>query len=172
MNQSISRMQFLRGDLSGRNAPIRPPWALDEAAFTRLCNACGDCIERCPTKIIHSGRGSYPVIDFSAGECLFCGDCVDACKPGALKKPPKKTGSAPWSVKASIDTKACIAHRGVECRSCQDPCEVRAIEVPPRIGGVSVPVLDAGRCTGCAACFHVCPVSAVRMNMNPTQVSR
>jgi ferredoxin-type protein NapF len=162
-------MQFLRGDLSGRNAPIRPPWALDEAAFIQLCTACGVCIERCPTKIIHSGRASYPVIKFSAGECLFCGDCVDECKSGALKK----TRSAPWSIKASIDSKVCIAHRGVECRSCHDPCEVHAISVPPRRGGVSVPVLDSGRCNGCGACFSVCPVSAINMNSNPTQqVSR
>jgi ferredoxin-type protein NapF len=166
MNTSISRMQFLRGDLSGRNAPIRPPWALDEASFTRYCTICGDCIERCPTKIIHKGRGNYPVIDFSAGECLFCGDCVEACKPAALNK----TIGKPWLVTASIDTKTCIAYRGVECRSCHDPCEVHAISVPPRSGGVSVPVLDAVRCTGCGACFNVCPVTAVRIN--PTQVSR
>jgi ferredoxin-type protein NapF len=162
-------MQFLRGDLSGRNAPMRPPWALDENTFTRRCDTCGDCIERCPTGIIRKGRGNFPVIDFSTGECLFCGDCVDACKPAALKKTQHK----PWSVTASIDTKSCIAYRGVECRSCHDPCDAHAISVPPRRGGISVPVLDTGNCTGCGACFSVCPVSAISMNSNLTQqVSR
>jgi len=158
-------MQFLRGDLSGRNAPMRPPWALDENMFTRLCDTCGECIEQCPTGIIRKGRGNYPVIDFSSGECLFCGDCVAACKPAALNKATGK----PWSVTANIDTRTCIAYRGVECRSCQDPCAVRAISMPPRRGGISVPVLDAGRCNGCGACFNICPVSAVSMNSNPIE---
>lgn len=168
MNTAISRMQFLRGDISGRNSPIRPPWALDESAFIRLCTACGDCIDQCPTKIIHKGRGNYPVIDFKSGECLLCGECVEACKPGALKK----TGHKPWAVTASIDGKTCIAFEGVECRGCYDPCEARAINMPPRPGGISVPILEAGRCTGCGACFSVCPVSAISMNSNPTQVLR
>lgn len=102
MSIAISRMQFLRGDYSGRNNPIRPPWALREDSFRELCERCGDCIDRCPTHIIQRGRGDFPVIDYKSGECVFCGDCVDACKPAALKK---LDGHKPWSVTASVNRK-------------------------------------------------------------------
>ena len=161
VSKAISRMQFLRGDYSGKNSPIRPPWALPEHTFTSLCERCGECIDKCPTHIIHKGRGDFPVIDFKSGECLLCGDCVDTCKPGALKK---INGEQPWSVHASIDTATCLAYRNVECRSCYDPCEASAVNMTPRIGGVSVPVLNRTVCTGCAACFAVCPVQAINMS--------
>lgn len=161
-------MQFLRGDYSGRNSPIRPPWAGAESTFTTLCEGCDACAVACPTRIIHKGRGNYPVIDFTTGECLFCGDCVDACKPRALNRAAERI---PWSVKASIDPRSCLAHRKVECRSCYDPCEAGAIRMRARVGGVSVPELNTASCTGCGACFAVCPGRAVNMNTSPAEVT-
>jgi ferredoxin-type protein NapF len=160
MSAQVSRMQFLRGDLKGKESPLRPPWAIDESLFTEICNNCGECITQCPTHIIKQARANFPVIDFSYGECLFCEQCVDACKPQALLKSKQK---APWSIKAGINKQACIAYQGVECRSCYDPCEASAIMMPPRLGGISVPVISANNCTGCGACFAVCPVQAIEM---------
>jgi len=160
-------MQFLRGDYSGKNNPIRPPWAVAENTFTALCEGCDACVLACPTRIIRKGRGRLPQIDFNHGECLFCGDCADVCRPRALNRAALRT---PWSVTASIDPQACLAYRKVECRSCYDPCEAGAIRMKPRLGGVSVPVLDNANCTGCGACFAVCPSRAVNMNMNAKPV--
>jgi ferredoxin-type protein NapF len=160
---TINRMQFLRGDYSGRNSPIRPPWAVDEFLFTSICNACGDCIGQCPTRIIQQGRGHFPVINFESGECLFCGDCLNVCKPHALKK---VSGQQPWSITASIDTDKCITFQGVECRSCYDPCEARAISMVPRVSGVSIPALNITQCTGCGACNVICPVQAINMKQH------
>jgi ferredoxin-type protein NapF len=160
MNTAISRMQFLRGDFSGRGAVLRPPWALAEGDFVSRCDRCGECISSCPTHILHKGRGGYPEVDFGAGECLFCGDCAGACRPGALHR---KVGGAPWPLRAFIDPAACVAFQGVECRSCCDPCEARAIRMRPRLGGAAIPELDAVNCTGCGACYAVCPVGAIRV---------
>ena len=153
-------MQFLRGDFAGRVLPLRPPWALAEQSFVSVCDRCGHCIDACPTRILQAGRGGFPVVDFSHGECLFCAECLDVCKPGALERIHDQS---PWSLKASVDPDGCIAFKGVECRSCQDPCEPRAIRMPPRLGGVAVPVIDATLCTGCGACFAVCPAQAVHI---------
>ena len=161
MSAQVSRMQFLRGDFTGKEIPLRPPWAINENLFTAICTQCGDCITHCPTHIIKPARGLFPVVDFTAGECLFCERCVDACKPQALRLTRR---DKPWSIKAAIKTDVCIAHHGVECRSCYDPCEVRAIKMPPRLGGISIPHIDTDNCTGCGACFSVCPVQAVTMN--------
>ena len=154
-------MQFLRGDFKGKETPLRPPWAIDESLFIEICTNCGECISQCPTHIIKQARANYPVVDFKSGECLFCEQCVDACKPKALLK---TTQNKPWSIKASIKQDVCIAYQGVECRSCYDPCEAKAIKMPPRLGGISIPVLNTDNCTGCGACFSICPVSAIAID--------
>ena len=158
MSEQVSRMQFLRGDFTGKETPLRPPWAINESLFLEICTQCGECISHCPTHIIKPARANFPVIDFNSGECLFCEQCVDACEPHALLKARK---SSPWSIKVSIKEDVCIAHQGVECRSCYDPCGVRAITMPPRLGGISIPVVNTTNCTGCGACFSVCPVNAI-----------
>ena len=160
MGVAISRMQFLRGDIAGHTVPLRPPWALAESLFTERCTRCGDCLEACPTGILHKGRGGFPQVEFSRGECLFCSDCTDACTPAALYKTP---GRAPWALKVSLDTDTCIAYQGVECRACADPCEPRAIRMRPSVGGVSLPDIDLSTCTGCGACYAPCPVQALRI---------
>jgi len=160
MSTAISRMQFLRGDIGGRAAPVRPPWALVEERFTQRCTRCGDCLTACPAGILVKGRGGFPQVDFSRGECLFCADCSDACTPAALTV---IAGRAPWALRASLDTETCIAFQGVECRACADPCEPRAIRMRPRIGGVSLPEIELSACTGCGACYAPCPVQALRI---------
>jgi ferredoxin-type protein NapF len=160
---AISRMQFLRGDFTRQEVPLRPPWAVDELLFTELCNSCGDCISHCPTHIIQQGKDQLPVIDFTSGECVFCGDCMTTCKPRALKE---ISGQKPWFVKACIDTGKCISFRNIECHSCYDTCEADAIKMRPRVGGVSVPVLNSTSCTGCGACFSGCPSQAISMKNN------
>lgn len=153
-------MQFLRGDFSGRSAPLRPPWTVNENHFTSICNRCNECIANCPAQIIEEGRGNFPVINFSSGECDFCGVCVDLCIPGALKK---IDGKPAWSIIASIDAEKCLAYINVECRSCYDPCESRAIYMTNTIGGIAIPALNTDNCTGCGACFSVCPTQAINI---------
>ena len=160
MSAPVSRMQFLRGDFKGKESPLRPPWALIENQFLDTCTACGDCVTHCPTQIIKQARASLPIVDFKSGECLFCAECVDVCKPHALVKTDQ---IVPWSIKAAIKEDTCLAFQGVECRSCYDPCEARAISMPPRLGGISIPIMNTQQCTGCGACFSVCPVQSVCM---------
>ncbi len=157
--RGISRLQFLRGDFTGRAAPQRPPWALPEARFTELCDGCGDCIGACPEGILVSGRGGFPQVDFGRGGCTFCGECVQACGTGALAD---GSGRA-WSLKAYID-ETCVTNRGVECRSCGDHCDPLAIRFRPRAGSVARPMLDQAQCTGCGSCQSVCPAGSIQMH--------
>ncbi|HRE18852.1 MAG TPA: hypothetical protein PLW86_17585, partial [Rhodocyclaceae bacterium] len=74
----LARRQFLRARTTTVPAPLRPPWVVDEAAFTAACTRCGDCLGACPTGLLHAGPGKFPVADFNRGHCTFCGDCSRA----------------------------------------------------------------------------------------------
>lgn len=154
-----SRRGFFRGRPRPR-AENRPPWALPEASFIDTCTRCNDCLSACPEAIIISGDGGFPTIDFKRGECTFCADCITACKTHALIRSDEQPA---WSIKASI-APSCLPHKGVECRSCGDYCDSRAIRFNPRIGGSPLPVIDAERCTGCGACVAPCPVNAITIS--------
>lgn len=159
MSSTISRAQFLRGDISGRSRPLRPPWSLPEQVFVERCTRCGDCIRICPQHILEPGSGGFPRVDFSRGECLFCGDCTRVCAAGALRR----DGGDPWTIRARIGER-CLAFRGVECRSCAEPCAPRAIRFRPVAGGVAQPVLEPVACNGCGACYSVCPARAIALH--------
>jgi len=153
----VSRRNFLRGRFSRAPAALRPPWALAEDLFLQACTRCADCLPVCPTHIVRNGDGGYPVVDFAVGECTFCAACVNACSTGALQR---TTAQPPWSLRAAIGER-CLAAKQIECRICGDYCLAGAIRFVPRVGGVSLPVVDTTRCTGCAACFAPCPTQAI-----------
>jgi len=156
MNRAISRAAFLRADISERPVPIRPPWSVAESAFTSLCDRCNKCLGACPENIVVAGRGGFPEVDFDRGECTFCARCADICPTGAL------TAAAPWTLKATIAA-GCISARGVVCRLCEERCEPRAIRFRLRPGGRAVPQIDNAACSGCGACYGVCPAGAIEM---------
>lgn len=164
---SISRMQFLRGDLSGRRTPVRPPWALAEEEFVSACDRCGDCIPACEAGIISLGRAGYPEIDFKRGGCDFCGDCLTACAGKALKA-DYPAPSIAWTLKAQIGS-GCLALNGITCRSCGDACETRAIRFQLVVGGRANPILDQTACNGCGECLYVCPNDSVTISSITTE---
>ncbi|MCJ8501896.1 4Fe-4S binding protein [Desulfatitalea alkaliphila] len=126
-------------------AVIRPPGALDEAAFLARCIKCGQCMRVCPTNVVHpatlqSGlEGLWtPMLNFRVGTsgCQFnCVACSRVCPTAALR---------PISVAERMGTGA------------------YAEEGPLRIGMAFV---DHGRClpwamdTPCIVCQENCPVS-------------
>jgi ferredoxin-type protein NapF len=155
-------MQFLRGRFHEARSAVRPPWALDEDAFTADCNRCDACIPACPTGILKRGEAGFPEVDFRRGECTFCGKCVVACPSHALDDLARSEGLAPWNLVARIQ-QSCLALNKVVCRSCGDVCEARAIGFRLAPGGVALPQLDEAACTGCGACVAICPTAAITM---------
>ena len=81
---AVSRRQFLRGNLTGRNAEIRPPWAVAENEFVARCDQCSECIAACPSHLIEAANDGLPFMNFLKGECNFCNACARACATGAL----------------------------------------------------------------------------------------
>ena len=144
---------------------MRPPWARPEPEFLERCAIdCEKCVPACPQSILRIGRGGYPEVDFHQGECTLCGDCVAVCPTAALSA-SSPDEAAPWSLRAEI-LNTCIARGGVMCRTCGEQCSVRAIRFRPQAGGTMEVDVDFETCTGCGACFSVCPVNAIEMH-NP-----
>lgn len=160
MKHAISRTRFLRGDFSGRRAPLRPPWSLAEMAFAGRCTRCEDCLRACPEGILVRGAGGFPEVDFRRGECTFCHACAASCPTGAIAD---AGGTEAWGLMPGIDPQRCLAWQGVVCVTCQEQCETAAIRLSLRPGGVARPEVAAGACTGCGACVRPCPGEAIRL---------
>jgi ferredoxin-type protein NapF len=148
-----SRRSFLTAGRAGREAPLRPPWAV--AGFLELCERCGDCLRACPEGVLVAGPGGYPAVDFARGACSFCGACRAACAPGALG-----ASAAPWAARARL-LEACLTRHGVLCALCCERCPEGAVRLVRGPGGVPRPWIDEPRCTGCGGCVHGCPAAAV-----------
>lgn len=161
MSDPINRAQLLRGDLHGKHASIRPPWAKAEEIFLEQCARCDDCITRCQQRIIQRGSGGYPQVNFNRGFCTFCGDCVKACGYGALGFFPDLE-QPPWSLSVEFRDD-CLAMNGVVCRSCAERCEESAIRFQLQTGGRAMPVLESDQCSGCGECFSVCPTRSIHI---------
>ncbi len=148
---------------------IRPPYALDELEFLLACTRCGDCIEACPEGILFrlparlgAEVAGTPALNLVSGVCRLCQDwpCVAACRPGALRRdevaPGRKDAPPrpPQLSRVVIDTRRCLPYSGPECGACAHACPVEGALgwEGPR------PVIDAGRCVGCAACRAACVV--------------
>lgn len=160
MTKSISRAQFLHGDFSGRHRYIRPPWSENERAFVGECSRCDACLKACPEKILVSDPKGFPRVDFRRGECTFCGDCAKACRDHALVH---DSSTSPWSLTAHITDK-CLPLQGVVCGRCAEECEATAISMKLVAGGISIPQLETQACTGCGACYRVCPTEAIELS--------
>lgn len=180
----ITRMQLLRGDLKGKNNPFRPPWAIPEEYFVDYCTRCDKCVDACFDELIVKGRGGYPQMDFKQGGCDFCEDCLNVCETSALKKIPANTRThlkssnteessesvsnsesylPPWHIKANIDLTNCLSMNATICRSCGESCDDKAIKFDLKLGGIAEPILNIEQCTGCGACFSVCPVQVITL---------
>jgi ferredoxin-type protein NapG len=131
---------------------IRPPFALDELQFLAACTRCD-----APS---HGLRVTgTPVLDLQNKACHLCADwpCVTACTPGALQLPLREEGGAPPLPRladVTLDSLACVAHTGQECRACAPNCPVPGALIWDQGRPYIVPLL----CAGCALCREACVV--------------
>ncbi|MRI34775.1 ferredoxin-type protein NapF [Endozoicomonas sp. OPT23] len=153
---SPARRALLSGKFDCQySQPVYPPWSLATEQFLEKCSQCDRCIDVCPSEILFRHSSGFPEVDFSSGECTFCRQCLDVCPSQALVSQP-----APWALKASISEK-CLTLSGIACQSCVDMCEVKAITTEFSVTGISTPSLNQELCSGCGACYQVCPADAL-----------
>lgn len=153
MTATTSRRSFLKGKVK-ETLRQRPPGAAGEIAFHDACQNCGDCVEACPEGIIVVDENKLPYLDFTKGACTFCNECTDACTYDALSPDREFL----WRGEV---TNQCLSLNSVNCRTCEDHCDQRAIGFRLQTGGRAQPVLDEDLCNGCGGCTMACPVGAI-----------
>ena len=141
---------------------LRPPYALDESAFDG-CLACESkaCQSSCDEGIIEMKEG-MPIVDFSKSGCTFCEECAMACPEEVLSLTNLHTANN-LNARIRISTQDCVAHHGVICFSCKEPCIDDAI----LFNGMFNPVIDMDKCTACGFCIQRCPAFAIEVMALP-----
>jgi ferredoxin-type protein NapF len=153
---------------TGGKRYLRPPGAIDEAAFLLTCTRCQECAKVCPGNVIKflpptaGAAVGTPYIDPLDKACDLCGKCMPVCEPGALLRiaDPRQVRIGT----AVLDPSTCWAHQGQICDLCYQRCPypdeaIRLVAGRPEI----LPDL----CTGCGQCAYVCVSMPVSIRIEP-----
>ncbi|MGF1692440.1 ferredoxin-type protein NapF [Photobacterium kagoshimensis] len=137
----------------------RPPGALDEVLFQKICTGCSECESVCPEKIIHVAD-DLAQLDVDYGYCTMCGECQKTCPTGALhaKKPHDEQNDT--ELRPNFSTN-CQNRLFGECELCAEQCPHQAIS----IATFSLPKLEQAKCDGCSRCKQACPFSVITMDL-------
>ena len=137
---------------------VRPPYGSLESLFQSECPACESqaCVASCEQEIILIRADKTPMLNFNKLGCTFCEDCAKACPSTVLSLDNLHT-SEEINARFRISTQGCLAHNGVICFSCKEPCIDDAI----LFNGMFNPVIDESKCTNCGYCLGRCPTQAI-----------
>ena len=143
---------------------VRPPYGLDESLFQSECVTCESkaCVTSCDEQIIFIQDDGTPALSFAKSGCTFCEECANACEPNVLSLAHTHNAEQLNAI-FRISTEGCVAHNGVICFSCKEPCIDDAI----LFNGMFNPVIDMDKCTGCGFCLGRCPTLAIDFSVIP-----
>ncbi len=142
---------------------IRPPYAKSESLFQSECPSCESlaCVASCDEQIIYIDQETKtPTLSFAKNGCTFCDECAVACEKEVLSLENQES-STYLSAIFKISLQACVAHHGVICNACKEPCIDDAI----LFNGMFNPIIDNERCTACGFCISRCPTEAISFNV-------
>jgi ferredoxin-type protein NapF len=137
---------------------VRPPYGKDESLFQSKCPSCESksCVASCDEKIIFIAEEGTPTLTFKQNGCTFCEECANACPEDVLSLDNKETAEYLNAI-FRISLESCVAHHGVICYACKEPCIDDAI----LFNGMFNPIIDDEKCTACGFCLSRCPTQAI-----------
>ena len=147
-----------------RSLPLlRPPGAKDEIGFLASCTRCGQCVEACPTQVLHlataqSGLGlGTPYLIARERACNLCQGhdemkCIASCPTDALL--PAANWRSVDMGEAVIDRDACYAWQGTSCRACWHACPFPGDAIA--LDELGRAMVQEEHCVGCGLCEYAC----------------
>ena len=147
---------------------IRPPYGRGESLFQSECPSCESqaCVTSCDEKIIFIDKETKtPTLTFAKNGCTFCDECAIACEKDVLQLEEEESSEPYLNAIFKISLEACVAHHGVICNACKEPCIDNAI----LFNGMFNPVIDNEMCTACGFCISRCPTQAISYRVIPQE---
>jgi len=176
---------------------LRPPGALKESDFLKMCIKCGQCVQACPYDMLHLAKPGdnkpmgTPYFIPRESPCRMCTDipCVPVCPTGALdvKSVSKmEEGKSELDITkarmglAVVDTESCIAFWGIQCDACYRACPVMdsAISLEYRRNtrtgkhAYLIPIVSSLTCTGCGLCERACVTEKAAIRVLPLELAQ
>ncbi|MCC6621876.1 MAG: 4Fe-4S binding protein [Deltaproteobacteria bacterium] len=149
-----------------RRRVVRPPGAIDEAAFLAACTRCGRCVEACPEAAIVKGPDDTPRLEPERVPCVVCADvpCAAAC--------PEESGALVHIAReqlrigvVGVSARLCINHHEADaCEACLEWCKGPQALRP---GARGIPVVDEALCVGCGLCVGHCKAYPRALGIRP-----
>lgn len=172
-----SRNSVLAHAARWRDAVIRPPAALPEAAFLSRCIGCGQCGDVCPNGCIQFDRTTNgigaPYLRLREKPCVLCMRCTQVCPTGALTAVPSDTGEDIQAHvhmgTAVVDENICNSYNGYACGACVQACPFKGKALKALTW--ERPVVDPDYCVGCGLCEKSCIVYPQAIRVRPQAVT-
>ena len=167
---------------------LRPPGALDEAAFLAACVRCGLCVRDCPYDTLRLATlgdniaTGTPWFSARSVRCEMCEDipCVAACPTGAPERSLTDIGKARMGLAVLIDQETCLNFLGLRCGVCYRVCPAidKAITLEnvhnPRSDrhALLLPTVHSEACTGCGKCEQACVLTESAIKVMPMRLAK
>lgn len=151
---------------------IRPPGSVEKNLFNFLCTRCGSCIKSCPSKILVHRKDiddavswMTPEVSFKNSYCIEdCNLCSQVCPSGAITLFDVAAKNILKIGVAEVLPHDCLLTQNKECDRCKAVCKYEAIKIGALDEYDAIPIIDHDKCTGCGACFVVCPTETIIIN--------
>ncbi|HEY1847168.1 MAG TPA: ferredoxin-type protein NapG [Buttiauxella sp.] len=179
LQQQTARAQGVR---------LRPPGALGEAAFSRACVRCGQCVQACPYDTLKlatlaSGLSAgTPYFVARDVPCEMCEDipCAKVCPSGALDADIESIDEARMGLAVLLDHENCLNFQGLRCDVCYRVCPSidKAITLEldrnMRTGKHArfLPTVHSAACTGCGKCEKACVLEEAAIKVLPRSLAK
>jgi len=152
--------------------PITPPGSVSLRHFTEKCTACHLCITHCPNQCLKPAGFNFGIeyafkpqmSYYEKAYCNYtCTICSEVCPNGAIRKITPEEKIVIQVGIAHFTKERCIVYReNTSCGACAEHCPVKAVEMRPYTGSLTIPFMTEELCIGCGGCESICPAEPLK----------